>query len=193
VLRGFLSEAWANLLYYAVGFLYMLLAAFGFLRRDFDPLVDAPLRVLLEVLRCYASMLACNLLLALLYQLLPEADNPNNARVMEVVVQDRRVMNASLIYLTPLVEELMFRAGIFGLLRKKNRRAAYIVSALCFSIYHVAPYALQAPVYWIFLIQYLPVSLLLAWCYERCNTIWASIFFHMLVNGVSLSALSTLM
>jgi membrane protease YdiL (CAAX protease family) len=63
---------------------------------------------------------------------------------------------------------------------------------LCFSLYHVAPYAVLDPVNWIFLLQYIPASLLLARCYERCNSIWGSIFFHMLINAVSFSALSVL-
>ena len=48
------------------------------------------------------------------------------------------------------------------------------------------------PVSPIFLLQYIPASLLLARCYERCNSIWGSIFFHMLINAVSFSALSVL-
>ena len=53
-------------------------------------------------------------------------------------------------------------------------------------------FALQDPVYWVYLLQYLPVSWLLCRCYERCNSIWGSIFFHMTVNAVSISALNAL-
>ena len=86
----------------------------------------------------------------------------------------------------------MFRAGIFGIVRRKNRKAAYIVSALCFALYHVVPYAVQEPIYWVFTLQYIPVSLLMARCYERTNSIWGSIFFHMLINGISLGALGAI-
>lgn len=192
ILWELLPEAMANLLYYAVGFLYLALAAHGLLRRDFDPLIDAPLLCLREVLGGYLAMTCVNLGLGLLFGLLSETENPNNAAVMEVVRQDLPKMKALLIYLAPFVEELLFRGGIFGLLRGKSRLAAYLVSASLFSLYHVAPYALYEPVYWIYLLQYLPVSLLLARCYERTNSVWCPIFFHMLVNGVSLSVLSAL-
>lgn len=86
----------------------------------------------------------------------------------------------------------MFRAGIFGYLRRRNRTAAYIVSTLVFSLYHVWAYAIADPVNWIYIIQYIPVSLLLARCYERTNSIWCSIFFHMIVNAISVQALSML-
>ena len=108
---------------------------------------------------------------------------------MAVAEQDMRAVRAAVIYLAPVVEEMLFRAGIFGLLWQRNRRAAYIVSALCFALYHVVPYAILQPAYWLFLLEYIPVSLLLAYCYERTNSIWCSIFFHMLVNGVSMNLL----
>lgn len=190
--RGLVSEGQATLLYYALGFVYMVLAAFSFLRRDFDALLDAPFFCIREVLRGYLWMLGFNLILGLLLLLVPEAENPNNQAVMNLYVRDMGSMKAAILFLAPMVEEMMFRAGIFGLLRRKNRRAAYLVSALCFALYHVVPYAVQNPLYWVFVLQYIPVSLLLARCYERTSCIWCSVFFHMLVNGISLSALSAI-
>lgn len=186
--RGLFSEAEANFFYYAVGAVYMVLAAFRFLRRDFDPLLDHPFLCLRTVARCLLLLYCCDSVIVLLYDaLLPQAQSPNDAALQAVVIQDGNLMKAELVYLTPVVEEMLFRAGIFGLLRRKNRLAAYAVSALCFSLYHVVPYAVQEPVYWIFLLQYVPVSLLLVRCYERCSTIWASIFFHAAVNAVAVN------
>lgn len=188
IARGALSEAAGNFLYYAVGALYMLAAAFPFLRREFDPLADQPLLCLRELLRSLLALYCCDLALVWLFEALSVgAANPNDENLIAVAAQDTRLMKAELIYLTPIVEEMLFRAGIFGLLRQKSRLAAYAVSALCFALYHVAAYALIEPVYWLFLLQYIPVSLLLARCYERCGTIWAAIFFHMSVNAVALS------
>ena len=187
--KGIVSLPMADLLYYLTGFVYMVAAAFGFLRRDFDALIDAPFPCIREILRGYLLMLCFNFLLGLLFLLLPESENPNNIAVMEVAAMDMRAVKAAVIFLAPVVEEMIFRAGLFGLIRRRDRRAAYLVSALCFSLYHVVPYALLSPVNWLFLLQYIPVSLLLARCYERCNSIWCSIFFHMLVNAVSFSAL----
>ena len=72
------------------------------------------------------------------------------------------------------------------------RIAAYLASMLFFSLYHVWTYALQDPVYWIYLLEYIPVAGLLCRCYERTNSIWCSIFFHMMVNGVAVNTLSAL-
>ncbi len=188
--RGMLTAGGANFAFYGVGFLYMLIAAFGFLRREFDALADAPLRCIAEVLTGYGLMLIFNLLVGvLLLHLLPGQQNLNNAALVEAASEDSRAVLATVTFLAPPVEEMLFRAGIFGLLRRRSRLLAYAVSVFCFSLYHVLPYAIYQPVYWVFLIQYLPASFLLTRCYERTNCIWCSIFFHMLVNGVALSVL----
>ena len=191
--NGTLTQATANLLYYAIGFVYMVSVAFGFLRRDFDPMADRPFRFLLEVMSSYGWMFIANFLVGMIMLGLPQGSgNPNNQSVMETAAANSRFVEAAVVYLGPLVEEMMFRAGIFGLIRRKNRIAAYAASTLLFSLYHVLPYALQTPGNWIYIIQYIPVSFLLARCYERTNSIWGSTLFHMLVNGIAFSALGAL-
>jgi membrane protease YdiL (CAAX protease family) len=185
--RGQLTDVWANVLYYALGFLYMLAAAFGFLRRDFDPLVERPFFVAGQVFGGYMTMLACNILVSALISRVNggAAENANNAGVQELVSVGFGPMKAALVYLGPLTEEMLFRAGLFGTLRRKNRVLAYAVSMLAFSLYHVWGYAVADPTYWVFLLQYLPAGWLLARCYERTNSIWGSVFFHMLTNALA--------
>lgn len=191
---GELSVLAINIIVYVTGVLYMLLLLGRFLRRDFDPLCDHLRYCILQVLICYGMMLAFNMILnSLLLLLLPsDSANPNGAAVMEMADREFGKTAALAIFLAPLVEEPIFRGAIFGGLWERSRPLAYIVSMLLFSIYHVWGYALQDPIYWIFLLQYLPVSWLLCRCYERCNSIWGSIFFHMTVNAVSISALTAL-
>jgi len=115
-----------------------------------------------------------------------------SAAVMEMAGVEYGKTAALAIFLAPLVEEPVFRGAVFGGLYRYGRPLAYGASMLLFSLYHVWGYALQDPVYWVYLLQYLPVSWLLCRCYERCNSIWGSIFFHMTVNAVSISALNAL-
>jgi membrane protease YdiL (CAAX protease family) len=172
----------------------MLLFAGRFLRRDFDPLCDHFRYCLLQVLISYGMMIGFNLILnSILLLVLPsESANPNNAAVMEMAGVEYGKTAALAIFLAPLVEEPVFRGAVFGGLYRYGRPLAYGASMLLFSLYHVWGYALQDPVYWVYLLQYLPVSWLLCRCYERCNSIWGSIFFHMTVNAVSISALNAL-
>ena len=190
--RG-MEQTTANFIYYALGFGYMLVVAFAFLRRDFDPLADRPFACMLEIITGYFAMMCFNFCVAYAIMLvLPDTQNPNNAEVTDLIFKDFGKMKATLMFLAPVVEELLFRAGIFGVLRRRNRLAAYLLSMLLFSLYHVWAYALQDPVYWIYLLEYVPVALLLCRCYERTNTVWSCIFFHMMVNGVAVNTLSAL-
>lgn len=198
LLQGVVDSANANFICYAVGAAYMLLVLGRFLRREFDPLCDAPFRVAGEIASGYLLMLCFNLCVNMLLGLISGAgletplDNPNNQAVFDLAGENFGMVSAMTIFLAPIVEELMFRGGVFGVLRRYNRAAAYVASMLLFSVYHVWSYAMYEPSAWIYVIQYLPISWLLCRCYERCNTIWASIFLHMLINGISMQALQML-
>lgn len=191
--QGRLDAVNANFLCYAIGFCYMLGFLRRFLRRDFDPLCDRPGRCIVEILASYGLMFLGNLAVMVLLMLLThQGENPNNASVMDLAAEGWGKTAALAIFMAPIVEECLFRAGIFGTLRRYNRWAAYIVAVLAFSAYHVWAYAIADPSYWIYLIQYVPVSILLCRVYERTNSIWSSIFFHMLVNYIALNALQFL-
>jgi membrane protease YdiL (CAAX protease family) len=183
-----LSELSLNLLVYGIGAVTMLLLLGRYLRREFDPLADHPLNILFQVLVCYGMMLAFHMMMnAVLTLLLPDnLANPNNSAVLELADREFGKTTAMAVFLAPLVEEPIFRGGIFGALRPRSRPAAYVAGMLLFSLYHVWGYALQNPAYWIYLLEYLPASWLLCRCYERCDSIWGSIFLHMLINGVSI-------
>lgn len=189
LLKTDMDMAAANFLIYVIGVLYMLLLERRFLRREFDSLCDSALDCLVQVLICYGIMLGLNLCVSGLLSLLGQADNPNNTAITDLAGMKMGTTTAMAVFLAPIVEELMFRGGVFGLLRRYNRIAAYAGSILLFSVYHIWSYAVSDPYNWIFIIQYFPASYVLCRCYEKTNSIWPSIFLHMLTNGVSLKAL----
>lgn len=196
---GRLGDGEANLLLYAAGTVYMLAIGLRFLRRDFDPLCDRPLESVGRIFVSYLCMMGCNFcvngILTIVEILAGSAEpinNPNNAAIIEAAMQDYRLIAASAVFLAPIMEEMLFRGAIFSLLYERSRIAAYGVSMGLFSLYHVWGYAIGDAYYWIFVIQYLPVSYLLCRCYEKTDSIWCSIFFHMLVNAMSLQAIQLL-
>lgn len=181
-----------NFIAYAIGAVYMLIFQWRFLRRDFDTLCDKPVDCLVQVLICYGIMLALNMCVGGVLGLIDQVDNPNNAAVVDMADVKMGATAAMAIFLAPIVEELMFRGAVFGLLRRYNRVLAYAVSILLFSAYHVWSYVIENPVNLIYILQYLPASYALCRCYERTETIWSSIFMHMLTNGIAIKALDVL-
>ena len=193
--KGVLNESMANFAVYAAGALYMFIVLGRFLRREFDPFCDSILRCALQIGGSYLAVLAFNALFSILLMLLTgkfEAANPNNEVIFDLAEESPGAVRAMGIFLAPVVEELLFRAGLFGTLRRRSRALAYIVSILAFSVYHVWGYAIQEPRYALYVIQYIPVSWLLARCYEKTRTIWTPIFLHMVINAVSMAAMEGL-
>lgn len=193
ILRGLLDESQANLLCYVLGVAYMLTFLWKFFRRDFDALCDRPWACIREVLVCYGLMLCCNFVVNSIMLLLGMGDNPNSEAVFDMAGMTFGPIAAMAVFMAPIVEESLFRAGLFGLIRRRNRTLAYVVSMAMFSLYHVWSYALMDLKNLLYLLQYIPVSYLLCRCYERTNSIWGSIFLHMLVNGVSMWLLYAMM
>lgn len=193
MLRGVLDDTTGTFLIYAIGAVYMLLALWKFFRRDFDTLCDHKLNFLIEICVCYGLILVGNWLANLLFMQIGLSDSANNEAVIEMMHADFGPVAAMTVFLAPIVEESIFRAAIFGPIRRKNRMLAYIVSMLLFSLYHVWAYALDDPRELLYILEYLPASLLLARCYERTNSIWGSIFLHMLNNGITMWAMSAMM
>lgn len=187
-----LNALTANVICYAAATLILFFCLRRFFRREFDAMCDYGHGVLLEVAKSYGVLLLCNMAIGIILIIVGQNDNPNNAAVFSLAGEDLGKTTAVAVFMAPIAEEAMFRGGVFGLLRRYNRAAAYIGSMLLFSFYHIWSYAISDPAAWLYLLQYLPASFLLARIYEKTNTMWASIFLHMTVNGVSMMAISAL-
>ena len=188
--NGVFGESVGNFLLYAVMAVYTVVFSWGFLRRDFDPLADRPLSAAYEILMGYFSIMCFNLLTALLLSLFEQSSNPNNEAIFDMATENGGLVMAMSVFLAPIVEEVLFRAGIFGSLRKYNRAAAYAASAAVFALYHLSGFILLDIRNLVYLVQYIPAAVVLSRAYERSNTIWCPIGLHMLVNFLSLQSVN---
>ena len=124
--RGAMDDVAANVICYTLGVLYMLGLLFPFLRRDFDPLCDLPVYCLLEILKNYVLTYLGNMAVGALMMLVLSqgGENPNNAGLMDMADRGWNQMSTMAVFMAPIVEECMFRAGIFGTLRRYSRWGA---------------------------------------------------------------------
>lgn len=187
--RGLLvvDEVTANLLIYAVSALVLTLVLRRFFRRDFDALCDRPLSLIFLVLGAYFFSRFCENLIGLLlsaFSLTGTSDN--NEAVIEMAKTSIGPTAAMSVFLAPIVEESIFRGAIFGSLRRRSRFWAYAVSIFSFCLYHVWQHVFLDPQQLLYMLLYVPASFFLAWVYERTDSIWSSIFLHMLTNGVAM-------
>ncbi|MGI5936284.1 MAG: CPBP family intramembrane glutamic endopeptidase [Oscillospiraceae bacterium] len=179
-----------NVAYYAVGIVYVLLFMRGFLRRSFDTMLDHKLNSFLSLVSAYFLNAFLSYVVFLVMQLFTaELENPNNEFVNAMAQEGYKSVFVMAVFLGPIVEEVLFRGVVFGSIRKRSRLWAYVVSIALFSLYHVWQYAIayMDPTLLLYALQYVPVSIALAWSYEKSGSIWAPIFFHMAVNALSLT------
>ena len=171
---------------YAVGAGLLSLLCWSFLRRDFDRIWENPGKILGMALGGCVLLMGANMAMsAIVFALVPQ-DNPNNQAVFDLVRTGRGRILATTVILAPVVEELIFRGGVFGLVRRGNRFAAYAVCILLFGVYHTWQYALADPANWLFVLEYLPAGFLLCFCYDRTECIWTPILLHMVNNSLTL-------
>lgn len=186
-LTGDLGDTELNFIYYASSLLLTFIFAGKYLRRSFDNLLDNPKRALTSFLLAWAIYLGLNAAINSILIFIPffAEENPNQASIEALVVADRGVIASMTVFMAPIVEEVIFRGGLFCGLHRRSRVLAYAVSILVFSLYHVWQYALLADARMLlFAIQYVPASFALCWCYERSGSIWAAIAFHMSINAL---------
>ncbi len=118
----------------------------------------------------------------------PDFINANDQSI-QAMTNDRYVLMAiGTILLVPITEETLYRALIFGTLRRTNRILAYAVSTVAFSALHIVSYiGSQSPLMLLLsFVQYLPAGIALALAYDKADSIWASILIHMTVNQIGI-------
>ena len=175
-----------NFLYYALGAVLAVGFCWRFLRQGFDLLCDRFIPCLFTVLFGYLATGVLNSLYLTVLTLLGGGISNMNNQVAEAAAQaGYGPMLAAAVFLAPILEELLFRGGIFAALRKKHRALAYVVTVFLFCFYHVWQYLLVSPEYLLSMLDYLAISIMLCWTYDRTGTIWTPILLHMLVNWIS--------
>lgn len=182
----------ANVVCYFVAAFFLFFCLRKFFFREFNALCDYGAGALIEVAKAYGVLLLCNLVINVALLAAGFSQNPNNDAVFSLAGDDLGKTAAMAVFLAPIAEETMFRGGVFGLLRRFGRAAAYAVSIALFALYHVWSFALSDPTAWLYLLQYLPAGFLLARVYEKTDSLWSAIFLHMTANGVSMLAVSQL-
>lgn len=185
------DTALINLIYFYVCFFVVVIifrkylgASFRLFCKTFFSSFQA---IILSFVLYYALLFGLSLILN---QFVPGLTNPNDEVVYGLLDINPGSMIVCAVLLGPLVEEVIFRGLIFGLLQKKSRVAAYIIMYLAFAAIHLWETAVFAPD-WTLLVnalQYLPASIVFGWCYVKGGNIWCPIFLHMIINGVSFAS-----
>jgi membrane protease YdiL (CAAX protease family) len=173
---------------YSISFMFILITSFHFLKNSFSDLFDNFIGAMQSVALGIVVYFIANMAVSfVLLGFMDNIVNPNSQEIMNEAQLNPDAMLVVSVLFAPIVEETMFRGALFGSIRKRARAAAYIVSALVFALYHLWPYFIYDfhARDMLFALQYIPASLVLAWCFERGGSIWAPITLHALINLIA--------
>ncbi len=188
-----LTEAELNFAFFFLNFLAISWIFHNYLWESFRQVTHHPFLVLQAVVLGAAAYFSLtDLWMQLLYWLLPEFVNANDASITLMAKDNFFLMALGTVVLVPVVEECLYRGLFFHNLYGKNRIAAYLVSMVAFALIHVTGYiGIYSPLQLLAAAsQYLPAGLCLAWAYQKSGTIFAPIFIHALVNATALQQLT---
>ena len=185
-----LSDSYVTLIYYGISFAFVLIIMFRFLRASFRELCGHKLDSLQALIIGYVLYYVLGYLVAALLGLTSlNLSNPNDDLVIQQTKLNPNVMTVVSVLLAPVAEEVLFRGVAYGTLRGKGTFLAYLVSVALFAVYHMWSFLLDGYGWQIllYMLQYVPGGIALAWCYEKSKNIWAPIFLHMAINFITLT------
>ena len=182
-----LPVAETSVVYYLIAVVLVLLLFWSFLRRDFSTLLDR----LPENLAAFASGLVGWVVLDVLIRRIPlPVSDPNELSYRVEYQLSPTATIVIVVVLMPVVEEMLFRGFFYGGTRRYSRALAWVLSVVPFALYSVWQFAFSYGMvdlrYLLLAVRYLPAGLALTWCYDQGGSVWAAIFLHMAVNGLTL-------
>ncbi len=187
-----ISAPWLNLLYYGINFLSVLWIFRIFLKESLSLLKSrVPGVIVTAVLMLVVYFTASQIIGYLLFLYRPDFFNVNDSVISQNAERNYLITAIGTIFFVPVTEELLHRGFIFGVLQRKSRVLAYLVSTLVFASIHITGYigSYPAGTLLLCLVQYLPAGLCLGYAYEKADSIFCPILMHMTINAIGIAAM----
>lgn len=190
-----------NFLIYFILFIPMIILAFPPVKADFDILKKMPLQeTIKQTVYSFAMMMAANIAVLLLLTVIgylgykAPSDAVNEITINRIAASSGYIwMFLAAVIFGPIVEELVFRKAIFGLI--PNNIVAVIVSSLVFGLIHVDTELLTGDFMLIFTtgIRYVAAGLAFGTSYVIYKkNIFIPTFAHMINNLLSMVAFAVI-
>ena len=184
-----LDDTTLNFIFYALNFSAVLIIFRRFLGGNLETMGRYPFYFLQIVIVGLAQYMLLNQLMgSLIYQMLPEFYNANDAAIGQMVDTNLTLMGIAIILLVPPAEECLFRGLIFRGLYDKSAPLAWILSVAAFASIHVVSFlgVLTPMELLVSFLQYIPAGVSLAWAYTKADSIFAPIAIHAIVNAIGI-------
>ena len=187
-----LNMAELNFCFFCVNFLCATIIFRKYLLGNLKTFFQRFWRSILAVVVGFVAYWAISILVSMIIvTVYPDFSNVNDDTISVMVGQNFALMTIGTVVLVPITEELLFRGLIFRGIYNRSRFWAYVISAVAFSLPHVAGYlGMYDPLLLLLcFVQYLPAGLCLGWAYARADSIFAPTLMHMIINLIGMLAM----
>ncbi len=115
-------------------------------------------------------------------------NNANDDLVDGMIKNSPVIMGLMVCIFGPILEEILYRYTAFGILYKKNRFLAYLISALLFGLQHVIVAAVWGgnTIQFLNMPGYIISGLIYAFLYSKSKTLAVPILVHMIGNSIGM-------
>ena len=176
-------------IYFGIGLVVIIFFLWGFLRRSFDVLLDNITYCFMTVMMGVFGILTLSQFSAIIIMLL----DMDFLTSFQTALPGADTIDAGTLLVlglgaVPVVQETLFRGLLFGLVRKKSRILAYLLSIsayVFYSLWQSMVSGVDIPVLLILALSYIPEAFMLAWCYERTGTIWVSVILSAAISAIA--------
>lgn len=179
------TAAQSSAVYYAAVLLLLVAAFWDFLKNA--------LRILTENIRQNIFALAVGfvggLALTVALSLIPlPVENPVIGDYRAQFLLSPGHTMAVVMFLRPMVEEILFRGLLFGSLRKKNRAVAYAVSIGLSALMAVWQFMIPdgGPAYLLLAVRYVPLAAATTWAYDVGGSVLTPMALRVILSGLFL-------
>lgn len=184
-----LIDPWFNLFYDTVLMIIGIFVFRHYLKESIKNMKGRWLSTILWSLTAgFLMLLAVNYLSSLLVTLIGHDTGSANQNAVVFMTQLAPLqMVVASVGLAPILEELVFRVGIFQLLYDRSRILAYLASGLCFGFVHISQGLLGGDLgQLLYLIPYGLLGLVFCRIYEKRQSIFAPMIIHGANNLLSM-------
>ena len=189
VLRINTSDVFLNLLYFSANFAVAIFCFRRFWRETFSGVWKSLPRIIVFAFAGFGAFRVVSIAMEILIPFIdPNFVNVNDLSIQALFQEGFWPMAVGTVVLVPVAEEVFHRGCVFGGLLGRNPVAAYVVSAVVFSLIHINGYIGIIPPQALLLcfLQYLPAGLCLAAAYQLSGSILTPILIHSAVNIIEI-------
>ncbi|WP_340396924.1 type II CAAX endopeptidase family protein [Paenibacillus sp. FSL E2-0202] len=136
---------------------------------------------------CLIIIIGSMLIPTLIFIFHPITKSVNEVDLRAMLSSYPFIFTVNVVWIGPLIEELVYRVTIYRTIRRKSRLLAYLISSFLFGFQHVYRAVVFQSNYnemWN-IFSYMAAGLIFAYLYEKRKNILVPIGAHMFSNGLS--------